>query len=335
MFEIGDINRFYGVFKLTQVDLAERLMNYFKDESSIHKKGEYLYVPGNSKVCLVAHLDTVHREVPTRIFKRESNNNTKIYANEGIGADDRCGVIANLVLRDGLVSKPHLLFTYNEEIGGLGAKAFVKSDIFKELQKQLNCFIEFDRKGADDYIDYGNKCKSLEKIFNREGFKTRTGSYSDVSDLSSSGEIAAINLSIGYYRAHTTSEYFIEEEMINNIKKISNIYDELNASKRFIIDIHEVDINYIHGAEEWYDYDFLFHDLNLYDSGYLNEDYFIYKYGEGVESLKYIDVQINLLELDYEEVYQHDLLNFSDGFLSSTYFDEKYKLLQYGGFYEL
>ncbi len=109
-----EIRKYYGIFKLSQIELANRLSNYITN--SIHVENEFLYVPGDSKVCVVAHLDTVHKELPQIIIEASVPNGTKITSENGIGADDRCGIIASLVLYNGLQEKPHLLFTYDEEI---------------------------------------------------------------------------------------------------------------------------------------------------------------------------------------------------------------------------
>lgn len=96
----NNLRKYYGVFMLSQRNLANSLNNKFKD--SFHSKGNFLYVPGNSKVCIVAHLDTVHKELPKKVFSSQTKKGTKIFSKEGIGADDRCGIIASLYIREQL-----------------------------------------------------------------------------------------------------------------------------------------------------------------------------------------------------------------------------------------
>jgi hypothetical protein len=49
------------------------------------------------------------------------------------------------------------------------------------------------------------------------GFKVANGSFSDISIIAPAAKIAAVNLSCGYYCAHTLNEYVVYDEMIDTI----------------------------------------------------------------------------------------------------------------------
>ena len=55
----------------------------------------YVYAKGDIPILLVAHCDTVHKKLPETILfdKRQK----MMWSPEGIGGDDRCGVIAIFV----------------------------------------------------------------------------------------------------------------------------------------------------------------------------------------------------------------------------------------------
>ena len=71
---------------------------------------------------LVAHLDTVHDE-PVRDICVSADGNI-LMSPQGIGGDDRCGCFALVKVFQSAQVKPWLLFTCEEEVGGIGAKYF-------------------------------------------------------------------------------------------------------------------------------------------------------------------------------------------------------------------
>ena len=79
--------------------------------------------------------------------------------------------------------------------------------------------IEFDRRGNNDAVFY--RCDNPEFtkfVTDTTGFKKDYGSCSDISRVAPAAGIAAVNLSSGYYNAHTASEYVVFEDMLNTIE---------------------------------------------------------------------------------------------------------------------
>lgn len=84
------------IFCATQDELKEMLEKELVGMGkTIQKDNGYLYAKGTHPVLLVAHLDTVHKKSPKTILYSKDGNT--IMSLEGIGGDDRCGVI--MILR--------------------------------------------------------------------------------------------------------------------------------------------------------------------------------------------------------------------------------------------
>ena len=218
---------FITLAKLTQVELKKhcykQLQNYYKNNKILNDK-KFLYAKGTIPLMLVAHLDTVHKWLPTNIWC--SLDNTKLKADEGIGGDDRCGVYAILTILSKLDRKhlPSILFTTDEEIGGIGVSAFCKK--FGNKKLGVNAFIEIDRAHRDDVVNYCDSNMDLVEKFEDLGYKYEYGSYTDIVDLMETFGISGVNLSSGYYHAHTTNEYVDFRDLMwtieNVIKFINN-----------------------------------------------------------------------------------------------------------------
>lgn len=218
---------FIKLAKLTQGELKKhcykQLQNHYKNNKIFNDK-KFLYAKGNIPLMLVAHLDTVHKWLPTNIWC--SLDNTKLKADEGIGGDDRCGVYAILTILSKLDRKqlPSILFTTDEEIGGIGVSNFCKK--FKNKKLGVNAFIEIDRAHRDDVVNYNDINMDLVSKFEELGYKYERGSYTDIVDLMETFGISGVNLSSGYYNAHTTSEYVDFKDLMwtieNVIKFINN-----------------------------------------------------------------------------------------------------------------
>lgn len=186
----------------------------------------YVYAKGDIPVLLTAHMDTVHSE-PVKSFYEyhDKNKNQHIISSpQGIGGDDRCGIY--MILEIAKTHKCSILFCEDEESGCIGSKKFCETEYINELA-ELKYMIELDRKNGDDAVFYQCDSEKFTKfIEDNTGFTKAWGSCSDISHLAPAAKIAAVNLSCGYYNAHTTSEYVIVEEMLNTIevvKKLLNV----------------------------------------------------------------------------------------------------------------
>ena len=206
--------------KLTQSELFEALLKEIPGRK-VGVKNSYFVVHGEAPVMLVAHMDTVHKE-RVEVICRSADGNI-IMSPQGIGGDDRCGVYALVKIYRASKVKPWLLFTCDEEIGGKGAASFAHdyaNNRLPQKMKDIKFLIEIDRKGNNDAVYYDCANDEFEEYISSFGFRTNFGSYSDICDVAPAMGEAAVNLSSGYYQAHTQHEYINKRELNNTINRV-------------------------------------------------------------------------------------------------------------------
>ena len=207
------------ILKLSQEELLgfcyiELIKRNYRNRK-IEYNDDYLYAKGNIPVLLVAHTDIVHKQLPELIVNDRQQR--ILWSPTGIGGDDRCGVYAILKICEKF--KPYVLFTTEEEVGGLGVKKFVE----KHDNLPVNFIIEIDRRGFNQVVFYECGNKDFQNYILSFGLDKQTGSYSDVSTLSTEFDIAGCNMSAGYYKEHTTTEHIVMEDLENTIKIVKEI----------------------------------------------------------------------------------------------------------------
>ena len=238
---------FENICRKSQKKLKKYVKNQLMEtHDNVISDDGFVYAQGKFPVLLVAHLDTVHANLPTTIV----HDGDKISSPNGIGGDDRCGVYMILEI----IKKYHcsVLFCEDEEIGCVGAEKFVKTDLARELQGQFNYIIEFDRRNANDAVFYDCGNEEFEEFITKEHFVTADGIFSDISTIAPYLGCAAVNLSCGYYKAHTKDEYVVFPEMETNIKEAMKILARTTDEKFEYIEVEHSYYNYGYGG--WYDY---------------------------------------------------------------------------------
>ncbi len=225
------MNKLEDFVKPTQNELFNMLLKKYRDVAIAHF-GNYILIPGQAPIMLLAHMDTVHEKPVKHICKSPDGN--ILMSPQGIGGDDRCGVYALVKVHEASLIKPWLLFTCNEEIGGLGAEKFVmdysddgrlpkgKGRLPEDITK-MKLLIEIDRKGKNDAVYYGCNNSEFEKYITSKGFITAYGSFSDISVIAPVMGVAAVNLSSGYYNQHTLHEYINCKQIGAVIKSVVEI----------------------------------------------------------------------------------------------------------------
>ena len=205
------MKKFTDICKMNKYEVKEYMYKFLKAyKYNVIAEDGFLYAKGDVPVMLLAHTDTVHKELVKTIIEE----NDKISSPEGIGGDDRCGIFMIM----NIVKELHcsVLLCDDEETGGIGARKFTKSKYAKEIN--VNYLIEFDRKGSNDAVFY--ECDNKEFtgfVCDNTGFKEAYGTFSDISVIAPVLKTAAVNLSCGYYNAHTTKEYVLYDEMMDVI----------------------------------------------------------------------------------------------------------------------
>jgi hypothetical protein len=221
---------FTDICKMTQHEVKQYMKGYLaSNKYHVIDQDGFLYAKGTVPVLLVAHMDTVHQEQ----CKEIRNVNGKMSSPQGIGGDDRCGIfiIMNIVKE----LKCSVLLCEDEEKGCVGANKF-KNATFKDndgndqlyiKNLNVNYMVEFDRKGQNDAVFYhcGNE-EFIDFVEDMTNFKFETGSVSDISVLMEPANLSAVNLSCGYYAAHTTYEYVMYDEMMDTIEAAKALIKE-------------------------------------------------------------------------------------------------------------
>ena len=205
------MKNFTDICKMTQQEVKAYMAKYLaSNKYNVENKDGFLYAKGDVPVLLVAHMDTVHPKLPTIIKDVDG----KISSPQGIGGDDRCGIFIIMnIIKDLHCS---VVLCEDEERGGIGARKFTNSEFINKLD--VNYIVEFDRANANDAVFY--YCDNEEFtdfVTDCTGFKVASGSFSDISVIAPAAKTAAVNLSCGYYKAHTTDEYVVYDEMIDTI----------------------------------------------------------------------------------------------------------------------
>ena len=222
------VNRFYEFENLCKKRPAElkqhvcsELVKRYGSDKVIVADG-YVYAVGTHPVVLVAHLDTVHKDYRKWFNYTEKSN--KISSPQGIGGDDRCGVYMILELIREIPCS--VIFCEEEEVGCVGARKFARDyEDSKIPHVEANYIIEFDRRGYKDAVYYDLDNAEFEDFItdSSKHFITDMGSCSDISDIAPAMEIAAVNLSCGYYKEHTKEEYVLKNQMLENIEHAREI----------------------------------------------------------------------------------------------------------------
>ena len=277
----------------------------------------FLYARGTVPVLVVAHLDTVHKDKVSEI----NTINGRISSPQGIGGDDRCGVfiIMNLIKE----LKCSVLFCEQEERGCIGANKFIKASCEMETSKgeiieskyvdnlDVNYIVEFDRRGNKDAVFYGCDNKDFTKfITETTGYNEEHGSFTDISKVAPAAGVAAVNLSSGYYNAHTTSEYVEYKDMMHT----------LEVAKKLIA----TETDFFEYVEKKYSY------RSSYDGGlssyYSGKGYGYGSYGSGYRQQSFDDMLPNkstplgiYLDLELEVVWEDiDGEEYSDTITGNT-----------------
>lgn len=219
---------FKSICQMSQENLKKYVAKQLKETHKDISVGDgYVYAQGEMPILLVAHMDTVHAKLPETIVYDEQTGS--LSSPQGIGGDDRCGIymILEIIKRYNC----SVLFCEDEEIGCIGADKFTNTELAKSLE--FNYIIELDRMGCNDAVFYDCDNQEFEDFITKDFYKTAFGSFSDISILAPFLGCAAVNLSCGYYKAHTQDEYVVMSEMINNIHHVCEILERTTEDDKF------------------------------------------------------------------------------------------------------
>ena len=115
----ADFQLFKTIAQMKQKSLHKtmgKLMYKYFNKEKITITKEYVICEGSIPIMLVAHMDTVFKKAPERIYY--DSKKRVMWSPEGLGADDRAGIFAILkILQAGF--RPSICFTTDEELGSI------------------------------------------------------------------------------------------------------------------------------------------------------------------------------------------------------------------------
>lgn len=215
---------FLHICTKTQRELKKYVIKKLRKSGydEIYSDDGYVYAKGEIPILLTAHLDTVHKSPVIEYIEIKTGSGKHIISSpQGIGGDDRCGIY--IILQIIKNYKCYVLFCEDEEMGGIGSSKFCCTSLLKSLDK-LNCLIELDRANHNDAVFYECDNKDFTSfILGNIDYYEDYGSFSDISIIAPACGIAAVNLSCGYYKAHTLNEYVVIEEMLATAEAVKKI----------------------------------------------------------------------------------------------------------------
>ena len=213
--------------------LFESMRELFPKGIQKDEWGNYFYKVGESRSIFAAHLDTVSKEYVTVTHVIDGN----IIRTDGkttLGADDKAGVTVLLwMIRNNV---PGLYYFFiGEEVGCIGSGKAAKTMDFthtKEVPKvgfykgNYDRIISFDRRDVGSVITYQSSqrccsndfadalCDELNKNINLSYSKDSGGVYTDSAEFTHLIP-ECTNVSVGYYKEHTTNEHQDIQHLIN------------------------------------------------------------------------------------------------------------------------
>ena len=181
------------------------------------KWGNFYYLVGETpSTMFTCHLDTACSK-QQKVTHVQTHNMIKTDGKTILGADDKAGMVVILTMIQNEVPGLYYFFL-GEEVGCIGSGHLSRNWEDVSFSKHINKVVSFDRRGTTSVIThqfYGRCCSDefAEELSTRlsstsEDLKLRPD---DTGVLTDSAQFMSIvsectNISVGYYREHTTSE---------------------------------------------------------------------------------------------------------------------------------
>lgn len=209
------------LYMLTEQELIQLVVKECEADGIEYKMdelGNIWSITRPDSPIFVAHQDTVigadeNYKKPLKIFNNELSRPGYV-----LGGDCRAGV--NCILNH--KHAVNWVLTVQEECGCIGANALAKnSDFIADVKNANTFFIELDRRNGGDIL--GTKHGYCEQELSDAiadvliGYTETTGVFTDIDAWTKIAQ--GVNLSVGYYNAHSNKEYLdIDEwEYINSM----------------------------------------------------------------------------------------------------------------------
>jgi hypothetical protein len=246
-----DFRNFENFVKMTQPSLKKVMSHWLKEKyKTVIETKDYIYAVGDIPIALTAHLDTVFA-APVKDLFYDTRKNV-IWSPDGLGADDRAGIFAIWsIVRDGM--RPHIILCVDEERGCLGARELAKIPCPFEGIKYI---VQLDRRGANDCVFYECDNPDFVKYIESFGFIEAFGTFTDITEYCPAWGVAGVNLSVGYYNEHSTSE----------ILRVNALYATIEKVKKMLRASDVPEFKYIPCVYSYYNYDYWQNGQPAYNS---------------------------------------------------------------------
>jgi hypothetical protein len=263
------------------------LKSYLPEGTKTDKFGNFYYLVGDKPTTMfTCHLDTAcsTQQKVTHVY---DGNIIRTNGSTILGADDKAGMVVVMYMIKKKVPGLYYFFL-GEEVGCIGSGKVSNDWENNEFSKTITKVVSFDRRGTTSVIThqwYGRCCsdefaKELSTRLNNGGESLRL-QPDDTGVLTDSAKFMDLvsectNISVGYYKEHTTSEHQDIDYLSKLCKSVCNIDWETLPIKR---DKYKYDIDTI--DDDYDDYD----DYDCEDSDYSHEYYSYFKYGDKTKKM--------------------------------------------------
>lgn len=182
---------------------------------------DYIIAEGETPIALIAHMDTVFEKPPSHIFYDPIEE--VVWSPFGGVGDDRVGIflIASIIIEG---YRPTIIFTNDEEYGGLGATQLITD--YPIPPWKINFCIELDRHGKQDAAFYNCGNEAFTKYITGFGFDACRGLFTDICIICPVWKMAGVNLSVGYVNEHSAMEHWFVEFAADTYKKVIRILED-------------------------------------------------------------------------------------------------------------
>jgi hypothetical protein len=210
------------------IAIVARELNKLGIKWEMDENGQIFSLHPNKPV-IFAHMDQVSGHKP---IKRLDVKGDKIKGDSNLGADDKNGCWIVLRLLEHYRDKVNFVFSTCEEAGGNMTELYHDR---KELLKTIPYGLCFDRMGSGDIIGfYNGYCdedlqEAIEELGKKYGYAAEQGIWSDCDGLSK--YVPCVNLSCGYYGAHSKKEYTLYSELVNALEFGKHLIEKLPTTR--------------------------------------------------------------------------------------------------------
>jgi len=242
---------------------VDSMRDLFPKDIEQDEWGNYFWRIGNTRTIFAAHLDTVSKDY----IKVNHVIDGKLIKTDGkttLGADDKAGLTVLLWMIKNEIPGLYYFFV-GEEVGCIGSGNAAKFGHFEGLYDRI---ISFDRRDVDSVITFQSStrccsdefadalCSELNVVRSLNYKKDTGGVYTDSAEFT--GIIPeCTNISVGYYKEHTTQESQDIEHLTNLAEACCRVDWENLPTKRDPKVAEYDDFSYHYGGRSSYnDYDY-------------------------------------------------------------------------------